>query len=99
MEVKVDQKDNLVTLIVEGRVDTTTAPDLEKSIQDNCKEDTNLVLDFTAVEYISSAALRVLLSTTKRLKEKGSMVIKNPNDVVMEIFEVTGFLDILTIER
>lgn len=83
---------------VEGRLDTTTAPQLEESLKEILNEVNELVLDFEKLDYISSAGLRVLLSAQKVMSKKGSMVIKNVNSVIMDIFEVTGFVDILTIE-
>ena len=85
-------------IALEGRLDTVTAPELEtelKSALDGAKE---LVFDFAKLEYISSAGLRVLLSAQKTMNKQGSMVVKNASDEVKEIFEVTGFSDILTIE-
>ncbi len=86
-----------VTLSVAGRLDTTTAPQLEEEIKGCTDGATLLTLDFEALEYISSAGLRVLLSAQKVMAKQGSMVVKNVNDTVMEVFEVTGFSDILTI--
>ena len=82
---------------IEGRVDTTTAPTLEKEIKDSLSGVTSLVFDFAKVEYISSAGLRVLLSCQKIMSKQGSMKLINVGDDIMEIFEVTGFTDILTI--
>ena len=81
-----------------GRLDTTTAPDLEKALKESLDGVNELVLDFAGLEYISSAGLRVLLSAQKIMSCKGGMKIKNVNETIMEIFEVTGFSDILTIE-
>ena len=81
-----------------GRLDTTTAPELEKALRDSLAGVSELTLDFAELEYISSAGLRVLLATKKALKNQGRMKIRNANETVMEIFEVTGFSDILTIE-
>lgn len=87
-----------LTLDIEGRIDTTTAPALEGELKRSVTSDVkNLVLDFAKVEYISSAGLRVLLAAQKVMKKQGSMVVKNVNDVIMEVFDVTGFSDILTI--
>lgn len=81
-----------------GRIDTTTAPELEATV-DNCLSDTKeLVLDLAGVEYISSAGLRVLLKAHKSITPKGNMKILNVNEAIMEVFEITGFSDILTIE-
>ena len=81
-----------------GRLDTTTAPELEKELRESLAGVSELVLDFAGLEYISSAGLRVLLSTQKAMKNQGKMKIKNVNETILEIFEVTGFSDILTIE-
>lgn len=83
---------------LEGRLDTVTAPDLEKEIKDSLDGVSSLALDFDKLEYISSAGLRVLLSAQKIMNKQGEMKIGNVNDTIMEIFEVTGFSDILTIE-
>ena len=81
-----------------GRLDTTTAPQLEQELKGSLNGVTDLILDFADLSYISSAGLRVLLSAQKIMNKQGSMVIHNANETVMEIFEVTGFSDILTIE-
>lgn len=83
---------------VKGRLDTATAPDFEKELKESLDSVTELILDFSELEYVSSAGLRVILSMQKIMSKQGSMVIRGVNDVVMEIFEVTGFADILTIE-
>ena len=83
----------------EGRLDTTTAPQLEASLKESFEGVTKLVLDFSALEYLSSAGLRVLLTAQKVMNKQGEMVIKNINETIREIFEVTGFVDILTIEE
>ncbi len=85
-------------LALEGRLDTTTAPLLEAELKQSINGVTELTLDFGELEYISSAGLRVLLSAQKVMNRQDSMVIKNVNETIMEIFEVTGFADILTIE-
>ena len=87
-----------LTFEVEGRVDTTTAPELEKEINNSIANVENFVIDFSKVEYISSAGLRVLLVAQKTMNKQGSMKITNVSSDIMEIFEVTGFVDILTIE-
>lgn len=86
-----------LTLAIEGRIDTTTAPDFEKEI-DAITDATELVLDFSGVEYISSAGLRVVLKAQKLMNKNGKMKLTNVNDDVMDVFDITGFLDILTIE-
>lgn len=84
--------------MLEGRLDTVTAPDLEKDLKDSLSDVSELVLDFANLEYISSAGLRVLLSAQKTMAKQGGMKVTHVNETIMEIFEVTGFSDILTIE-
>lgn len=87
-----------VTLTIIGRLDTTTAPELEKTL-DNILEGTKeLVFDMKGLEYISSAGLRVILKAQKAMNAQGSMKLTGVNDGIMEVFDITGFLDILTIE-
>ena len=83
---------------LEGRLDTTTSPQLEGELKTALPEADTLTLDFGKLEYISSAGLRVLLSAQKLMSARGGMKVTGVNDVIMEIFEVTGFTDILTIE-
>ncbi len=83
---------------VSGRLDTTTAPELEAEVMGAISGVTKLVLNFEALEYLSSAGLRVLLQAQKIMNKQGEMIIKNVNETINEIFEVTGFVDILTIE-
>jgi anti-sigma B factor antagonist len=85
-----------VTII--GRLDTTTAPQLEAEFKANISGVETLILDFAELEYLSSAGLRVLLQAQKVMNKQGEMVIRNVNETISEIFEVTGFADILTIE-
>lgn len=85
-----------LTVKLAGRLDTTAAPELEKELKECYNSITELILDFEDLEYISSAGLRVILSAQK--ETKGKLVIRNVNEVVMEIFAVTGFTEILTIE-
>ena len=80
-----------------GRLDTITAPSLDKELKDSLNGITTLAFDFSKLEYISSAGLRVLLSAQKLMNKQGSMTISSVNDDIMEIFEITGFSDILTI--
>lgn len=87
-----------LTLIINGRLDTTTAPQLEGVLKTSLQGVKELHLDFTALEYISSAGLRVILAAQKVMNRQGSMVVHNVNDMVSEVFEITGFADILTIE-
>jgi anti-sigma B factor antagonist len=85
-------------LEITGRLDTITAPELDAEIKQNMDDIECLVLNFKGVDYISSAGLRVLLATQKSMGKKGKMIVKEVNDTVMEIFNITGFVDILTIE-
>ena len=87
-----------LTVAIAGRLDTTTAPQLEAEFKNSTAGVEKLVLDFTGLEYLSSAGLRVLLSTQKVMNKQGEMIIKNVNETINEIFEVTGFIDILNIE-
>ena len=83
---------------LEGRLDTTTAPQLEEELKQSMEAMTELHLDFGKLEYLSSAGLRVILAAQKIMNKQGKMVIHNVNETIMEVFEVTGFIDILTIE-
>ena len=87
-----------LTIKLGGRLDTTTAPQLEAELKQSTAGVTLLVFDFAALEYLSSAGLRVLLSTQKLMNKQGQMIVRNINDTIAEIFDVTGFADILTIE-
>ncbi len=98
MTINKTQDGTKLNVKVEGRLDTTTAPELEAELKESLNGITDLELDFTGLEYLSSAGLRVLLATQKTMNAQGKMVVKNVNDTIMEVFEVTGFVDILTIE-
>jgi len=87
-----------LTVALAGRLDTTTAPELEKELKASLDGVTALIIDMAALEYISSAGLRVLLSAQKTMNKQGAMKVVHVNETIMEIFEVTGFSDILTIE-
>ena len=87
-----------LSIALEGRLDTVTAPEFEAELKDSLDAITELIMDMKDLEYISSAGLRVLLTAQKSMNQKGSMKLINVNDTVMEIFDVTGFVDILTIE-
>ena len=87
-----------LTLALEGRLDTTTAPELEAELNKDLGGAESLVLDFSKLDYISSAGLRVLLSAHKAMITKGGMKVTHVNEIVQEVFEVTGFTDVLTIE-
>ena len=89
---------NELTVALTGRLDTTTAPQFEKELKESLDGVTALTIDMTALEYISSAGLRVLLSAQKTMNKQGQMKLTHVNETILEIFEVTGFSDILTIE-
>ena len=96
IEIKKNTEATIIEIV--GRLDTTTAPALDKSINEDIGEVKNLILDLNGVEYISSAGLRVLLSAQKKMQKIGSMKVINVCEEVMEVFEMTGFADILVIE-
>ena len=96
IEIKKNAKETTVEVV--GRLDTITAPVLDKTINENINGTQNLILDFKGLEYISSAGLRVLLTAQKKMKNIGSMKLISVCDDVMEVLEMTGFADILTIE-
>ena len=96
IEIKKSQNETVIEII--GRLDTITAPALEKTINENIEDTKNLIIDTKGMEYISSAGLRVLLTTQKKMQKIGSLKILNVCTEVMEVFEMTGFSDILTIE-
>jgi anti-sigma B factor antagonist len=98
MNIEIKRNSDEIIMEVVGRLDTTTAPTLEKTINENINDIKNLVLDFKELKYISSAGLRVLLSAQKKMKNIGSMKVINVCVEIMEIFEMTGFADILSIE-
>ena len=87
-----------LTLALEGRLDTTTAPQLEGELKEALDGVTALELDFQQLEYLSSAGLRVLLAAQKVMNRQGKMTLHHVNETIREVFEVTGFIDILTIE-
>lgn len=87
-----------LTLALEGRLDTTTAPKLDAEIKASLKGVTSLVLDMADLIYLSSAGLRVILAAQKQMNRQGKMVVRNVNETIMEVFEVTGFTNIITIE-
>ena len=89
---------NALTIALEGRLDTTTAPELEQALKESLDGAQELIMDFSKLDYISSAGLRVLLSAHKTMRAKGGMKVVNVNEIVKEVFDVTGFADILTIE-
>ena len=98
MTINKTRNNSELTLFVEGRLETTTAPALESVIKNELEGVTALVLDFSKLEYISSAGLRVLLTAQKIMNRQGAMKVTGVNEIVAEIFDVTGFSDILTVE-
>ena len=98
LNVKKTIEGSKLLLALEGRLDTVTAPQLEQEIKGSLDGISDLAIDMKDLSYISSAGLRVLLSAQKVMNKQGSMTIRNANETVIEIFEVTGFADILTIE-
>ena len=96
IEIKKNAEETIIEIV--GRLDTITAPVLDKTINEDIGETKNLVLDVKGMEYISSAGLRVLLATQKKMQKIGSMKLTNVCEEVMEVFEMTGFADILVIE-
>ena len=97
MQIKKELENNVLVLALEGRLDTVTAPELEREIND-LSGVRDLVIDMKNLEYISSAGLRVILKAQKTMNTQGSMTLKNVGESIMEVFEITGFSDILTIE-
>lgn len=98
MEIRKEKNGNELALALIGRLDTTTAPLLETELKGNISGVGVLVLDMKDLEYLSSAGLRVILAAQKVMNRQGEMVVRNVNETIREIFEVTGFVDILTIE-
>lgn len=98
MEIRKQLEGKELQLAVSGRLDTTTAAEFEKAVKETLEDVETLIIDFTDLEYISSAGLRVLLSAQKVMSRQGGMKLKGVGDVVMDILEITGFSNILTIE-
>ena len=98
MTIKKTAEGNALTIALEGRLDTVTSPELEKELMDALEGVEELTFDFEKLSYISSAGLRVLLSSQKIMNQKGSMKVVHVNENIMEIFEATGFSEVLTIE-
>ena len=97
MTIVKNQNGDSLTIAIEGRLDTTTAPQLEKELDACLNGISELIFDLEKLVYLSSAGLRVFLATQKRMNKQGSMEIHNANSDIMEIFDITGFVDILTI--
>lgn len=98
MTINVNKDGEKLVLLPEGRIDTVTAPEFSKVIEENIDGVKDLVIDFEKLEYISSAGLRVLLTTQKNMSKLGTMKLIHVSDVIMDVFNITGFVDILTIE-
>ena len=98
MTINKTEDGSTLVLALEGRLDTTTAPDLEAVLKESLNGVGALVLDMEGLVYLSSAGLRVILGAQKQMNRQGNMVVRYVNDTIMEVFEVTGFTDILTIE-
>ena len=98
MTIQQIKNENALTVALEGRLDTMTAPELEAELKTALEGVTDLTFDLEKLDYISSAGLRVLLAAQKTMNRQGSMKVTHVNDIITEIFEVTGFTDILTIE-
>ena len=98
MTIQKNRNNDTLTLAVEGRLETTTAPALEAVVKTELEGVKTLVFDFTKLEYISSAGLRVLLAAQKTMKNQGTMKVTGVNEIVAEIFEITGFSEILIVE-
>ena len=97
MTIKKEVNGSKLNIALVGRLDTNTSPKLEKELKSSLENTKELVFDLTQLEYISSAGLRVLLAAQKTMNKQGSMTVCNVNEKVMEVFEMTGFVDILTI--
>lgn len=98
MDIKKIRDDSTLTIELEGRLDTVSAPQLETELKKSLSAVETLIFDFENLEYLSSAGLRVILSSQKVMNRQGKMIIKNVNSTIADIFEVTGFSEILTIE-
>ena len=92
------EENGVLHIALEGRLDTNTAPQLEAELKHSLSGITRLDLDFSGLEYLSSAGLRVLLAAQKTMNGQGEMVVRNVSETIMEVFEITGFVDILSIE-
>lgn len=98
MTIEIKKNIDEIILEIDGRLDTITAPSLDEAINEYIGNTKNLILDFKKLQYISSAGLRVLLGAQKKIQKNATMKVKNVNPEIMEVFEMTGFVDILEIE-
>lgn len=99
MTITTKREGSILTITLAGRLDTTTAPQLEAELKRSADGINLLVFDFSALDYISSAGLRILLNMQKQMNKQGTMIIRHVNNVIADIFDITGFADILTIEE
>ena len=99
MEILKNENGGTLTISLWGRLDTVSAPQLDEELKASIGDVSELILDLANLEYMSSAGLRILLSAQKTMNKQGKMIVKNVNSTIMDIFEVTGFTDILTIEN
>lgn len=98
MDIKTEKKDGTLTVSLVGRLDTTTAPEFETKLSEEIADVSELVLEFSGLQYISSAGLRVILNAQKTMNKQGKMKLIGVNEDIMDVFDITGFSDILTIE-
>ena len=98
MDINIERNDKELIVALDGRLDTLSAPELEDRLETELDDTERLIFDMSGLRYISSAGLRVLLSSMKAMEEQGSMTVRNVSSEVMDIFEVTGFADMLDIE-
>ena len=99
MEVKFNKQDSTLNVVISGNIDTVTAPELDSQLQENITDVKDLILDFAAVDYISSAGLRVILMANQQMEDvDGNMTVKNVNEDVRDVFEMTGFDSLLNLE-
>ena len=98
LEFEKTYDDSVLTVALDGKLDTATTPELTAALEEDEEKAGKIIFDMAKLKYISSAGLRVLLSAQKTMNKQGSMVVKNVSEEIMEVFEVTGFSDILTIE-
>ena len=98
MDILKTREDDVLKVELVGRLDTITGPELESNLMDELEGVSELILDFEKLDYVSSAGLRVLLVLQKKMNKQGSMVIRNASESIIEVFDITGFIDILTIE-
>ena len=99
MEISKNSNGSTLTISLSGRLDTVSAPKLEEELKASLGDVTDIIFDLSRLEYMSSAGLRIFLSTQKIMNEKGKMTVKNVNSTIMDVFEITGFTEILSIEN